>query len=113
MLLSRFLKFHRELVKSSKFTIRFLARLTVGDMRTTAGRTIRYLEDQCNAKKGSWETLTTNMIKSKLVYASPHVDDEWKPSLASDLLNIRQGNNDLSGFSREEIEELLHYICIN
>ena len=82
-------------------------------MRTTTGRTIRYLEDQCNAEKGSWETLTTNMIKSKLAYASPHVDDKWKPGLASDLLNIRQGVYDLSGFSREEIEELLQHVCIN
>ena len=82
-------------------------------MRTTAGRTLRFLENQCNVRKGSWPELTASKVKSKLVYASPKPGDEWTICLASNLLQIRMGNSDLDGFSNDEVENILHYICTN
>ena len=111
MLLQRFLKFHQALISSPKFTVRYLARLITNDMRTTAGRTLSFLENQCKVKKGAWQELSGSRIKSKLMYASPNPGEEWKLSLASNLLQIRMGNSDLLGFTSEEIDDLLHFVC--
>ena len=100
-------------MNSPKFTIRYLARLITQDMRTTAARTLGFLEEQCHVRKGSWPELMASNVKSKLVYASPKPGDEWTISLASNLLQIRMGNSKLDGFSNKEVEELLHYICTN
>ena len=64
-------------------------------------------------KKGSWPELMANKVKSKRVYASPKLGDEWTISLASNLLQIRLGNRKLDGFTYDKVEELLHYICTN
>ena len=57
--------------------------------------------------------LTASIVKLKLVYSSPKPGDEWTIGLASNLLQIRMGNSDLDGFSNDEVEDILHYICTN
>ena len=53
MLLSRFLKFHKEFINSPKFSVRYLAMLFTQDMRTTTAKTLSFLEEQCHVRKGS------------------------------------------------------------
>ena len=110
-LLCRFLKFHKDLIASPKFTIRCLARLATSDMRTTAGRTLTYLEKQCNIERGTWEKLSPQKVKSSLMYVSPPAGNEWISSLGSSLLQIRNGNLALPGFSSYEVDKLFHDVC--
>ena len=109
ILYGRYLGFYKKLVKSPKFTIRFLAKLNENDMRTVSGRTLRYLVETCVSDTGTWNELTTLKIKSKVKYASE--GKEWQGSIAKELMNTRQGVQEIPGFSTEEIDELFHFMC--
>ena len=48
MLASRYVGFYHGLVNSTKFSVRYLARLAERDMRTVKGKTLNYILEQCN-----------------------------------------------------------------
>ena len=83
ILYGRYLGFYKKLVKSPKFTIRFLAKLNENDMRTVSGRTLRYLVETCVSGTGTWNELTT----SKVRYASE--GKKWRGRIAKELMNAR------------------------
>ena len=68
MLLSRFVRFHKGLVNSPKFTVRFLARLAERDQRTVHGKTLNWLLGQCKVEH--IDDLTSNLVKRNVVYSS-------------------------------------------
>ena len=111
MLLSRFVSFHRELLKSRKFSVRFLARLQQNDLRTSAGRTLHSLLEECRIFGYDLEKLTPGRVKSCVRYAP--VTSEWEVKLAKELLALRDRQLVVNGFGHDEVEEMFNYICTN
>ena len=111
MLLSRFVSFHRELLKSRKFSVRFLARLQQNDLRTSAGRTSHSLLEECRIFGYDLEKLTPGRVKSCVRYAP--VTSEWEVKLAKELLALRDRQLVVNGFGHDEVEEMFNYICTN
>ena len=109
MLLSRLVSFHKGLVNSPKFTIRFLARLSEGDMRTTHGKSLNWLAEYCNIDK--IEDLTTKIVKRKVLYCPRSEDSAWKITLATELLHVRNNDISIEGFSDLETNKMLHFLC--
>ena len=110
-LLSRLVQFYKGLIKSKKFTVRFLARLQERDLRTVLGQTLDYLVSECGLKAGELEKLTSSLVKRKLRYVAIPVDMTWKVSMAKELLDIRDGGREIQGFERSELDEILTYCC--
>ena len=108
-LLSRYLGFYKDLVKSPKLTIRFLARLNEDDMRTVSSRTLNYLVEACGSVKGTWNELSSRRIRSSVKYMSEA--EEWRSYLGKELLDIRQGNHKVQGFSTDEVEDIFNFVC--
>ena len=111
MLASRLVSFYRSLINSSKFSIRFLARLAERDKRTVLGRTLEYLLQECKLDNSQLDKLSSNLVKKNLVYARQESDELWKSSLAKELLDVRTNKLEISGFNEDEVEEMLAYTC--
>ena len=109
ILFSRYLGFYKELVRSPKFTVRYLARLNEYDLRTVPGRTLHHLVESCGTWNGTWDQISSGKVKCMVKYA---VDGEdWRSIMGKELMSARQKRYEVCGFSNEEIEELLKYIC--
>ena len=111
MLLSRFVNFYRELIRSPKFSIRFLARLQEKDLRTSMGNTLHYLRKECGIAGMEMEKLTPQKVKSCVRYVPTTGADEWKVKLAQELQAIRSKQMVVEGFTNDEMEELFCFLC--
>ena len=109
MLLSRLVTFHKGLINSPKFTIRFLARITERDLRTAHGKSLHLLMEQCNVDR--LEDLNSNMVKRKVVYYPRLEDHAWRTSLAFELFRVRKNDVTIEGFSDTETNDIFNYIC--
>ena len=65
MLLSRFVKFHQNLVESPKFSVRYLARITENDMTTVMGNNLYSILKKCNLEGSQIDRLTPGFVKKK------------------------------------------------
>ena len=90
--------------------VRFLARLSETDNRTTLGRTLstlckKLVEDDLSC-------VNSTVIKQKLCYRAPPDEESWRLSLGSEFLRIRDGNDlELHGFTKQECKDLLYFAC--
>ena len=109
LLMARFVSFHKGLLKSHKFTVRFLARMLENDQRTVHGKTLEYLLDQC--KLSTVNDLTPRIVKKTLKFESVPPELDWQVSLAKELLDIRRGGLVIDGFTKEETDLMLNYVC--
>ena len=55
--------------------------------------------------------LSPQSIKNKLVFETIPEESKWMCNLAIELLDIRNENCKLPGFSQDEIEALLCFAC--
>ena len=71
-------------------------RLAENDKRTVLRRSLDNIANVCNEVI---ETLTPNVVKAKLRYASAPIGQEWKLPLATELYSLRCDAMSLPGFS--------------
>ena len=109
ILLSRLVSFHKSLVNSHKFTIRFLARLIERDLRTVHGKTLNWLLGQCNLE--DIDDLSSNLVKRHVLYCSRNEETDWKTSIASELYRVKKKEKEVEGFSDSEINDIFLHIC--
>ena len=109
MLATRLVRFYRAQLDSPKFRVRFLVRLAENDMRTVLGRSLDSIAKECNHDV---ETLTPYLVKSKLRYAAVPIGQEWKLPLVTELYSLKCNEKSLPGFTYDEIDAMLQYICI-
>ena len=108
MLISRLVEFYRSQLESPKFCIRFLVRQVAYDLRTKLGRTLHRVASELNVNV---EQLNGNLVKSKMKYAAVPVDESWRSPLALELMKIRNGDADIAGFTNDEVETMLSFVC--
>ena len=77
MLTSRYFSFYSGLVNSSKFCVRYLARLAERDMRTAMGRTLNYILEQCGMNSSHLSELSSSLIKKKVKYLEASEVSQW------------------------------------
>ena len=109
MLMARLVSFHKGLINSPKFTIRFLARLAEKDHRTVLGNTLEYLADKC--KLSEVHDLSPHIVKKRLKFELIPPGLDWQVSLAQELMSIRCGELTVDGFNQSDIELMLRSAC--
>ena len=110
-LAARFVTFVDSLINSNKFSVRFLARLCQADKRTVVGKTMGMLLDTCGLDESMANDLTASHIKRCLKYSNISIGEEWRVCLVRELIDVRDGQFDVQGFSKGEIETLLETVC--
>ena len=111
MLESRYFSFYSGLVNSSKFCVRYLARLAERDMRTVMGRTLNYILEQCGMNSSQLSELSSSLIKKKVKYLEASEVNQWRVKLGIELVKVRDGEVEVDGFTNAEIQEMLAYVC--
>ena len=109
MLCTRYVGFYRSLTRSSKLSVRFLARLFENDRRTVLGRTLYTLCRLSHIKSN--DLLTSQIVKNKLKYSVIPESEVWRVDMMTELLQLRKDSLSLSGFTPEEIKYLLDFVC--
>ena len=94
-------------IDSRKFPVRFLARICENDQRTVLGSTLAYLKMVCNEPDLSM--LCPSMVKRKLKYMVASDNDSWRIGVAKELIIARK--DDIPGFTVNEIEDMLTFLC--
>ena len=110
MIKSRLIDFYRSQLNSPKFCVRFLVRLASDDLRTCLGRTLHRISAEVGVKI---DELTGRLAKSRLEYSSPPESDTWRVPLGLELIEVRNGQSRLPGFTDEEIESILRNVCVS
>ena len=113
ILASKFVSFHRSLISSNKFPVRFLARLVEKDLRTVHGRNLHEIASQCNlGYSPDLSLLKPNLVKKNVEYKPIPEEDKWKVSICQELLSARDDVLELPGFTSDEDAELPDYLCV-
>ena len=106
LLCSRFLKFTDQLLKSTKPVVRLLARLFMGDMRTTLGRNLFKIKNGL----GNRECTTANIKRHYRYFPVP--DGElWRLNLLDELLENSGKISTVENFSENDVKVLISAIC--
>ena len=108
-LASKFVSFHNSLITSSKKPVRFLARLVENDHRTVHGRNLSAIVQLCDMK--NFSDLKPKLVKEHLSYMPTPEAEKWKSSMCKELLRVRGNDIEIPGFTNDEEEYLLKYLC--
>ena len=111
MLASRLVTFHKSLLNSSKFEVRFLTRLVDHDQRTVLGRNLQRILEECDLKEKDISKLTCSLVKKKCRYHEIPAEESWRLDIVDELLSVRMENLCIEGFKENELEEMLRLIC--
>ena len=111
MLASRLVTFHKSLLNSSKFEVRFLTRLVEHDQRTVLGRNLQRILKECDLKEKDISKLTCSLVKKKCRYHEIPAEESWRLDIVDELLSVRMENLCIEGFKENELEEMLRLIC--
>ena len=55
--------------------------------------------------------LTPANIKRNLKYFKVPVDQQWRVSAVSELMDVRSGVSEVGGFSATKVEDYIEHIC--
>ena len=108
-MVSRYVAFYRSLISSSKVSVRFLARLIENDRRTVLGRSLYTLCRISNVQTNDF--LTQQTVKNMVKYFEIPDSEEWRIDMMTELLQLRRDSLTIPGFSQEEIQCLLDFVC--
>ena len=103
ILLERYANFYQSLVSSPKFAVGFMAQLLEKDQRSVLGRTLQYMLDYCKLQSPELFKLKSGIIKRSCAFEVTPEGFEWVPTVAHELLDIRDSHMALEGFHSEEI----------
>ena len=78
-------------------------------MRTYAGRNIRGISRECCT---SFDDLTSQKVKSSMMYVPVPENEEWRVSLIRELLAASLDEDVHVPLSTEEIQDILDHACI-
>ena len=88
--------------------MRYLARLYEHDQRTVFGKTLRRISLEC----GSGTPFPSKaLVKKNMKYFAVPNEETWRLSLLRDLLGARNDRSVLPGFSTDEVEDLVEFVC--
>ena len=109
MLCARYVAFYKSLISSSKVSVRFLARLFENDGRTVLGKTLSTLRRYSNVQSN--DSLTPQIVKNKVKYFEVPDSEEWRIDMLTELLQLRRDSLTRPGFSQDEIQCVLDFVC--
>ena len=107
-LIQRSVGFMKRLSSSRKDVLRKTFEICKKDCRTTTGSNIRNI--MLESKVNSFEQLSKTDLKMLKFHPAPQ-EDQWRIPLIKDLVDIRDGISDVIGWSKDELEASLDFLC--
>ena len=107
MLCSRFIAFHKTNMKTPRHAIQLLTKMSKSDQRTTYGRNLKNIADECNKKL---DELTNNDVKKIMKFKDVPAEEVWRVKLVDELLGIKFGGLETI-MEDSEIDDILRFAC--
>ena len=108
MLASRYSGFVSSMLTSPKYHVRVLARLCVTDHRTVMGRSLSQISRETGLARWEPSQLSPAFVKKKMKYSDVPTHEHWRTGFLSELLS---DNLEIPGFTDDELEEMVSYLC--
>ena len=107
-LLKRFLSFTEKLQNSSKVVVRNIYKILGSDCRSTTGANTRHISLEYNTDpiKGPSRDDITLFVKAP-------EGEEWRSGMIKELIQVRDGEMNLTAWTSEELEEAITHLCIS
>ena len=105
---SRFIGFMKRLASSRKSVLRHAFKVFSKDCRSTTGANLRNILLESGALL--FEQLSMSDIKRIEFHPTP-AEEQWRISVINDLIDIRDGMDDDIGWTKDDIDETLEYLC--
>ena len=90
--------------------IRFLSRVSLTDVRTVLGKTMRNIANLCG-NNIAVDQLTVCIVKKKIRYAQVDQREEWRIGVLRDMMNMKCKDTSSCILSLDETDEILKYVC--
>ena len=103
-----FMSFVKKLQFSPKQVVRDVFLLIKEDCRSTTGSNIRNIYLDCAVDQV--RPFAKVDIEKKDFFPAP-ADSAWRVPLIRDLINMRDGDSNASGWTKEEMDFTLEYLC--
>ena len=103
-----FISFVNKLHYSPKEVVRDVFQLIKGDCRSITGSNLRNINIDCAADRVH-PFAEVNIEKKDFFPAPAH--SEWRVSLIRELINMRDGDSNATGWTKEEMNDALEYLC--
>ena len=110
-LMKRFLQFKEQVSKCPKLVVRKLFKICQFDTGSVTGSNFRKIMLMCD--KTSTDNLEiTDIDNLSYSYFEYPVNERWRTSLITELIDMRKNVNDIfPEFSIEEFNDLMHFEC--
>ena len=102
------LRFTKRLASSRKSVLRHAFKVFSKDCRSTTGANVRNILLESGALL--FEQLSMSDIKRIEFHPTP-AEEQWRISVINDLIDIRDGMDDDIGWTKDDINETLEYLC--
>ena len=110
-LLARYVTFGKSLLSNDAFPVRFLASLSVNEMRTVPGRTLKKISDLCE-HSSSINDLTAKIVKQKVAYMPIPETEVWRLGVIKDMRQVLDNDSHYGVISHDEANAILEYVCV-
>ena len=110
ILYKRQIGFKSQVNRSSKKVLKHLYSIAESNCNSITGRNLRKIMLLCNLN--SISDLNNSDI-DKLEYSVTPEREKWRIRFVEELLNIRHGKMEVTGFTQENITEMLDYVCVS
>ena len=107
MLSSRFVSFHRNNISCGKPGVRLLSNIFKSDLRTSYGRNLTNISNECNIPMNE---LTNVKVKNIMKYRVVPENEAWRVPILNELLGSKRGDLDVP-LSDEEIDCIIDHAC--
>ena len=107
ILVKRYLKFINMIRNSTKTAIIQLLDLVSTDVRLTTGNNLRSIMIQTGRNR--IEELEAGSVDIK--YLEVIESEAWRIDFLKEVVELRNGDLEVTGFSKEELEEIKEYLC--
>ena len=105
---SRFVKFHNSLLNCNKSSIRTIANFFYSDQRTVYGKNLSEIGRLCSCEV---EEINPARVKQDMKYFLPPESEKWRCKVVHELVQVKSNKMTLEGFSNEEIDTMMRFLC--
>ena len=110
ILISRFLNFIKQIIKSNKLVSRLLLRTIKYDVRSVTGHNLR----QIMMETGKTDINQLGDVNiDDIKYHPVSNEDKWKISVVQECVDAKFGKLIIDGFSVEELDEICSHLCVS
>ena len=107
ILIRRFLSFLHQLQNCPKQIVGNLLNLIKYDVNSTTGANLKQISILCGIN-----TNDLNISDANLIEYFPISDDEkWRIGILRDIIDARKSNSTIEGFTFEELDLIVDYVC--